>query len=122
MKLFKFSKKAATKIQTFKYKSPEDEVNVGMKFGLVGFALCPDERYLDCMIAIYKINIGLHQPLRQLRQACPFIWGLYDLDIYHLNPFTVRADPETYKDFFMQRAKKAFQKASIFPNQITYRI
>ena len=119
MKLFKFSKRAATKIETFKYKSPEDEVNVGMKFGLIGFALCPDERHLDCMIAIYKINIGLQQPMLQLRRMHPILWGLYDWDIYRLNTLTVR-DPETYKDFFMQRAKKAFQKASVLPKQITF--
>ncbi|XP_061166041.1 uncharacterized protein LOC133174966 [Saccostrea echinata] len=117
-----YAEEWTTKIVEWKFNADSaDSSGVqGARFGIVGFAKSADGKYVDCMLAIYKLDFRLSPKLVIKENA--ILWGLYvwsTVDKEEIDRSISREEIAKFQNFFRYKALNEFKKEGVI-DQISY--
>ncbi|XP_062604602.1 uncharacterized protein LOC134266367 [Saccostrea cucullata] len=117
-----FAEEWTSKIIEWKFNADTaDSTGVqGARFGIVGFAKSADGEYVDCMLAIYKLDFRLAPQI--VMKDNSILWGLYVWSTYQkfeIDRSISREEIAKFQNFFRYKALNEFKKEGVI-DRISY--
>ncbi|XP_062607960.1 uncharacterized protein LOC134269768 isoform X2 [Saccostrea cucullata] len=117
-----FADEWTSKIVEWKFNADTaDSTGVqGARFGIVGFAKSADGKYVDCMLAIYKLDFRLAPNL--VLKENSILWGLYvwsTVEKEEIDRSISREEITKFQNFFRYKALNEFKKEGVI-DRISY--
>jgi hypothetical protein len=123
-----FAEKWTSKIVEWKFNADTaDESGVqGARYGIIAFAKSPDGKYVDCNLAIYKLDFRVAPKL--LLKENSILWGLYvwsTVEKHEIDRSISKDEIAKFQNFFRYKALNEFKKEGIidrisYSNRIEY--
>lgn len=111
-----FAKEWTSKIIEWKFNTEKaGSTGVqGARYGIVAFAKSSDEKYVDCMLLLYKLDFKLAPTLLLNNHA--ILWGLYKwstIEKVEIDKSISKDEITRFQNFFRYKALKEFKKEGI---------
>lgn len=92
----------------------------GARYGIVAFAKSSDGKFVDCMLAIYKLDFKLAPTLVSKERS--MLWGFYKyctLERAEIDKSLSKDEIEKFQNYFRFKALSEFKKEGVI-DQISY--
>ncbi|XP_056017934.1 uncharacterized protein LOC125664676 [Ostrea edulis] len=117
-----FAEKWTSKIIEWKFNADTAEASgvQGARYGIIAFAKSSDGKYVDCMLAIYKLDFRLAPKL--ILKENSVLWGLYvwsTMEKEEIDRSISREEIAKFQNFFRYKALNEFKREGII-DKISY--